>query len=123
MNMRWLLIEITETVEELKAIMHSKAKAKLKERVHALYVWKAGIVKEIADLAGLLGRSESTILLWFARYQAEGLSGLLAWNYRGGKRPALAGAVLEALQRTGWISELWRDTGLVGERTRSGHSI
>ena len=63
MNMRWLLIEITETVEELKAIMHSKAKAKLKERVHALYVWKAGIVKEIADLAGLLGRSESTIRL------------------------------------------------------------
>jgi len=98
MNMKWLLIEITETVEELKAIMHSQAKAKLKERVHALYVWKAGIVKDIADLAGLLGRSESTIRLWFARYQAEGLSGLLTWNYRGGKRPALSGAVLEALR-------------------------
>ncbi|MEZ5601896.1 MAG: helix-turn-helix domain-containing protein [Candidatus Competibacteraceae bacterium] len=59
---------------------------------------KAGIVKDIADLAGLLGRSESTIRLWFARYQAEGLSGLLAWNYRGGKRPALSEAVLEALR-------------------------
>ena len=44
MNMKWLLIEITETVEELKAIMHSQVKAKLKERVHALYVWKAGVV-------------------------------------------------------------------------------
>ena len=98
MNMRWLLIEITETVEELKAIMHSQVKAKLKERIHALYVWKAGIVKNIADLASLLGRSESTIRLWFARYQAEGLSGLLAWNYRGGKRPALSGTLLEALQ-------------------------
>ncbi len=63
MNMKWLLIEITETVEELKAIMHAQVKAKLKERVHALYVWKAGIVKDIADLAGLLGRSESTIRL------------------------------------------------------------
>ncbi len=41
MNMKWLLIEITETVEELKAIMHSQVKAKLKERVHALYIWKA----------------------------------------------------------------------------------
>jgi hypothetical protein len=36
MNMKWSLIEITETVEELKAIMHSQVKAKLKERVHAL---------------------------------------------------------------------------------------
>lgn len=26
--MKWLLIEITETVEELKAIMHSQVKAK-----------------------------------------------------------------------------------------------
>ena len=98
MNMKWSLIEITETVEELKAIMHAQVKAKLKERVHALYVWKAGIVKDIADLAGLLGRSESTIRLWFCRYRAEGLSGLLVWNYRGGKRPALSDAVLEALQ-------------------------
>ena len=57
MNMRWLLIEITETVEELKVIMHAQAKAKLKERVHALYVWKAGIVRDIADLASLLGLS------------------------------------------------------------------
>jgi hypothetical protein len=53
MNMKWLLIEITETVEELKAIMHAQVKAKLKERVHALYVWKAGIVKDIADLASV----------------------------------------------------------------------
>jgi len=98
MNMKWLLIDIAETVEELKAIMHSQIKAKPKERVQALYLWKAGIVKDIADLASLLGRSESTIRLWFARYQAEGLSGLLSWNYRGGKRPALSGTVLEALQ-------------------------
>jgi transposase len=78
--------------------MHAQVKAKLKERVHALYVWKAGLVKDIADLAGLLGRSESTIRLRFARYRAEGLSGVLAWNYRGGKRPAISGAILEALQ-------------------------
>jgi hypothetical protein len=55
MNMKWSLIEITETVEELKAMMHSQVKAKLKERVHALYVWKAGLVKDIADLASWLG--------------------------------------------------------------------
>ena len=28
MNMKWLLIEIAETVEELKAIMHSQAKGR-----------------------------------------------------------------------------------------------
>ncbi|MEI2781030.1 MAG: hypothetical protein V9H25_07095 [Candidatus Competibacter sp.] len=55
MNMKWSLIEITETVEGFKAIIHSQVKAELKERVHALYVWKAGLVKDIADLASWLG--------------------------------------------------------------------
>jgi len=98
MNTLQLMIQITETADELKTIMHAQIKAKLKERVQALYLLKAGIVNDISKLAYLLGRAESTVRLWFARYQVSGLSGLLAWNYHGGKRPALSEAILDALQ-------------------------
>ena len=89
---------ITETADELKVIMHAQIKAKIKERIQALYLLKVGIVNDIGVLACLLGRAESTLRLWFARYQTSGLSGLLAWNYHGGKRPALPEAILDALQ-------------------------
>jgi len=92
------LDKITETVDELKALLHGQVKAQLRERIQALYLLKVGIVKEVRDLAKALGRSESTIRLWFAHYRENGLAGLLAWNYHGGKRPALSEAVLEALQ-------------------------
>ncbi len=91
-------VMITETADELKVIMHAQVKAKIKERIQALYLLKAGIVNDMGILACLLGRAESTLRLWFARYQASGLSGLLAWNYHGGKRPALPEAMLDALQ-------------------------
>ena len=98
MNMVQIIIGITETVDELKTIMHAQSKAKLKERVHALYLLKAGTVNDISYLAYCLGRSESTVRLWLSRYKAKGLSGLLAWNYHGGKRPALSEKILDALQ-------------------------
>jgi transposase len=97
MNILQLVI-ITETADELKAIMHAQIKAKIKERIQALYLLKAGIVNDIGLLAYLLGRAESTVRLWFARYQASGLSGLLAWNYHGGKPPALSETILDALR-------------------------
>jgi transposase len=92
------LVTITETADELKAIMHAQIKAKIKERIQALYLLKAGIVNDISLLADLLGRSESTVRLWFARYRASGLSGVLAWNYHGGKPPALSETILDALR-------------------------
>ena len=97
MNMLQSVI-ITETADELKVIMHAQTKAKIKERIQALYLLKMGIANDIDGLAGVLGRAESTLRLWFARYQASGLSGLLAWNYHGGQRPAVPEAILDALQ-------------------------
>ncbi len=98
MNTVQIMTRITETVDELKTIMHAQSKAKLKERVHALYLLKAGTVNDISGLAYFLGRSESTVRLWLSHYLVKGLCGLLAWNYHGGKRPALSKEILEALQ-------------------------
>ena len=115
MNTLQSVIQISETMDELKAIMHAQAKAKLKERIQALYLLKAGIVSDIGQLAYCLGRAESTVRLWFRRYRASGLSGLLAWNYHGGKRPALSEAILDTLRLRLQQPEGFRSYGEIQE--------
>ena len=69
---RPLIIFITETAAELKQLMHTQQKAKLKERVHALYRLKKGRAKTLQDLVDFLGRSKSTIESWLTRYRKKG---------------------------------------------------
>jgi transposase len=95
---RPLIIFITETAAELKQLMHTQQKAKLKERVHALYLLKKGRAKTLQDLVDFLGRSKSTIESWLTRYRKKGLLGLVAWNYHGGQPPAISEPVLTALR-------------------------
>ncbi|MFO1432715.1 MAG: hypothetical protein U1F76_21765 [Candidatus Competibacteraceae bacterium] len=46
---RPLIIFITETADELKQLTHAQQKAKLTERVHALYLLKNGRAKTLQD--------------------------------------------------------------------------
>ena len=46
MNMKWLLIEIAETVEELKAIMHSQSKQNPKSGFR-LYIYGRRVLLKI----------------------------------------------------------------------------
>jgi transposase len=117
------LNEITETVDELKAMLHHQEKAQLRERIQALYLVKVGVATEVRDLAKALGRSESTIRLWFAHYRENGLLGLLAWNYHGGKRPALSEAVLEALQLRLQEPEGFRSYGEIQDWLSREHDL
>lgn len=68
---RPLIIFITETADELKQLMNAQQKAKLKERVQALYLLKNKHAKTLQDLVNLLGRSESTIESWLTRYRKK----------------------------------------------------
>lgn len=95
---RPLTIFIIETADELKQLMHAQQKAKLKERIQALYLLKNGRAKTLKDLADFLGRSRSTIEYWLTRYRTGGLLGLLAWNYHGGQPPAIPKPVLAELR-------------------------
>ena len=52
---RSLTIFIIETADELKQLMHTQQKAKLKERLQALYLLKNGRAKTLQDLADFLG--------------------------------------------------------------------
>ena len=95
---RPLIIFITETADELKQLMNIQQRAKLKERVQALYLLKNGRAKTLQDLVDFLGRSTSTIEAWLTRYRKGGLLGLLAWNYHGGQPPAIPEPVLTELR-------------------------
>ena len=95
---RPLIIFITETADELKQLMHAQQKAKLKERVQALYLLKNERAKTLQDLVDFLGRSKSTIESWLTLYRKQGLLGLLAWNYHGGQPPAISESVLTELR-------------------------
>ena len=95
---RPLTIFIIETADELKQLMHTQQKAKLKERIQALYLLKNERAKTLQDLADFLGRSISTIESWLTRYRKKGVLGLLAWNYHGGQPPAIPEPVLTALR-------------------------
>src|SRR5512144_1297315 len=95
---RPLIIFITETADELKQLMNTQQKAKLKERVQALYLLKNGRAKTLQALVDFLGRSRSTIESWLALYRKKGLLGLLAWNYHGGPPPAIPTSVLIELR-------------------------
>src|SRR5512144_1827178 len=96
---RPLTIFIIETADELKQLMHAQQKAKLKERIQALYLLKHERAKTLQDLADFLGRSRSTIESWLTLYRKKGLLGLLAWNYHGGQPPAIPEPVLTELRQ------------------------
>src|SRR5512143_3987227 len=95
---RTLIIFIRETADELKHMMHAQQKAKLKERVHALYLLKNERAKTLQNLVDFLGRSKSTIESWLPLYRKKGLLGLLAWNYHGGQPPAIPEPILTELR-------------------------
>ena len=95
---RPLNIFILETTDELKRLLNVQQKAKLKERIQALYLLKNERAKTLQDLADFLGRSRSTIESWLTCYRKKGLLGLLAWNYHGGQPPAIPESVLTELR-------------------------
>src|SRR5512135_365290 len=100
---RALNVFIIETADELKRLMKVQQKAKLKERIQALYLLKNERAKTLQDLADFLGRSRSTIESWLTRYRKKGWLGLLAWNYQGGPPPAIPEPILAELR--GKLSE------------------
>ncbi len=96
---RSLRIEIAESAEELREMMNDQTRAKFRERLQVLYWIKTNFFRSLQELADHLGRSKSVIVKWLKAYRTQGLAGLLKWNYHGGRRSKLSGAILEALQQ------------------------
>ena len=89
---------IVETTEELKQLMQAQKKPKIKERLQALYLLKSGCATTLQEVANCLGRSKTTIENWLTLYRKSGVLGVVAWNYRGGRPPAISEPLLAALR-------------------------
>ena len=79
-------LEITESEEELRALLRSQKTASAKERIQLLYLLKSEQARTIKQAANLLGRHRVTLQKWAQRYRQGGLEQLLSRKPRlGGK--------------------------------------
>jgi transposase len=92
-------VEIQESGEELKELMSRQTRARLRDRVRALYLCKTGQIQTRRELAQLLGCNESTLYRWFCQYQSEGLTGLLQVKTSPGQPSKLPAEALEGLRQ------------------------
>lgn len=91
-------VEIIESAEELKTLLNTQANARLRDRVRALYLRKAGMVDNRRELAKLLGCNESTVYRWFCTYRSQGIVGLLEYKTSPGRPSKLSDEVREGLK-------------------------
>lgn len=70
-------VVIEETVEDLKTLMRQQTPVGDKERIQLLYLLKSGQAQTVTQAAQLLDRGRATLQRWLAKYQEDGIRGLL----------------------------------------------
>lgn len=79
-------LEISESEEELKALLRTQKTASDKERIQLLYLLKSGQAETMQQAASLLGRHRVTVHKWAKSYRQGGLEDLLKHRrHPGGK--------------------------------------
>jgi transposase len=92
-----LKLEIKETAEELRDLLKKETNAQIKEKLHALYLLKSGLVTTLGGLSEFLVRDRATIYRWFEKYKKSGLTGLLKLYKPAGRSLSIPPAALEKL--------------------------
>lgn len=75
-----LILNISETAQELIALLNQQQNPNTKERIVALYLCKIGKVNTLTDLATTIGKNPTTLRRWFQTYKFQGLNSLLQLN-------------------------------------------
>ena len=114
---------IFETAEELKQLMQAQKKPKIKERLQALYLLKSGCATTLQEVANCLGRSKTTIENWLTLYRKSGVLGMLAWNYRGGRPPAISESLLAALREQLSKPQGFKSYGEIQQWLKKEHGV
>jgi hypothetical protein len=70
-------LEIQESSEQLKTLMHLQPSAMVKERLQVLYLLKSLQAKDITTVTRLVGRNRVTVQRWMLKYQQGGIEELL----------------------------------------------
>lgn len=89
---------ITESAEDLRAMLKAERRPKAHQRLHALYVIASGQARSRTAVADLLGVNRDTIGAWLQTYTTAGLDGLLALYQPSGRAAGVPPAVQAALR-------------------------
>jgi transposase len=90
-------IEIRESTDQLKHLMHLQPSASAKERLQVLYLLKSLQAKDISTAAQLIGRDRTTVQRWLLKYEAHGIEKLIAPRSGQGRKSTIPADVNEAL--------------------------
>lgn len=89
---------VTESADELKAMLKQEPHRQKRQRLHALFLFASRQATTRQEVAELLGVHRQTIGRWMTDYAEGGLSGLLDIYVPKGKPPALPAPVLTDLE-------------------------
>jgi len=95
---RTLEVDIQETPEELKQLLHQQKSVRIRERVQVLYWLKSKQTQNALSAAALVGRTYSTVKRWLRTYRQSGLEELLELKHGGGKELSLSTEILATLE-------------------------
>ena len=94
---------ITESADELKALLKQERHHAKRQRIQLLYLLASGQARFRREAAQILGVDRTTVGTWLRLYETGGLPALLAIYIPAGKQPPLAPDQLaklhQALQR------------------------
>jgi transposase len=90
-------IEIRESSEQLKTLMHLQTEAMSKERLQVLYLLQSFQAKDITAAAVMVGRDRTTVQRWMLKYQREGIEGLITIGCSSGRPHSIPEEVNQAL--------------------------
>lgn len=94
-----LKIEITESAEQLKQLLHQYHHPQPKAKLQVLWWLKSGQANSVNQLAQLSARHRTTISHWLSAYRQAGLDALLKVHTSTGRPRAIGPQVTEQLQR------------------------
>jgi transposase len=90
-------IEIRESTDQLKHLMHLQTNASAKERLQVLYMLKSLQAKDISTAAQMVGRDRTTVQRWLLKYEAQGIKKLIAPRTGQGRKCTIPAELNEAL--------------------------
>ena len=97
--MRKALPEIRESIFELKHLLRTEKKARRKERLRMLYLFRTGQARTRKSAAQMLSVHRTTISCWLDAYERGGLGRLLHMKTKPNHKSSLPPHVLHTLKR------------------------
>jgi len=92
------LPEIKEDISQLGHMLKEEKDARLKERIHALYLIKSKQAKNRTSVANMLSKHRTTIGIWLNTYKNKGITGLLTIETHSNRKSSIPPDVLEKLK-------------------------